>query len=142
MTLTTIAALDTSRRNRRYFELAYRVAEDSLHHKYKVGAVVVKGNRVLATAVNIVKTHTEQYKYQKLNLDRVARPSPNLHAEMRAVLRCEHTFSGDLAGASIYVVNIRVKTKTLGTSKPCPLCALKINSCSIIPYYLETTNGP
>lgn len=139
MSLTTIANLDTSPRNRRYFELAYRIAEDSEHPKYRVGACVVKGSRILATTTNIVKTHTEQYRYQKLNLDRIARPQPNLHAEMRAVIRCEHSFSGDLRGASIYVVNIRVKTKTLGTSKPCPLCELKLRSSGIKSFYIEDT---
>ncbi len=84
--------------NRRFMKLALRQAEYALDEgEVPIGAVIVCGGRVVASAHNLV---------QRL-LD------PTAHAEMQAITSACNTLGGKyLADCTLYV-----------TVEPCPMCA-------------------
>lgn len=77
------------------------------HWQHKVGAVIIKKNRIIGLGFNRMKTHPRSphdYKF--------------LHGEVDAILDCKRE---DLAGASIYVYREH-KNGDLALSKPCKSC--------------------
>lgn len=105
--------------------------------KYFVGAVVLdrKGNPVSIGFNSYTKTHP----YQKLLSDTVKMKGREmqfyLHAEINALIRCNcmpHT---------LIVARIGVDDKTLGLSKPCPLCQEAIKQFSLKKTYFTNDDG-
>ena len=79
-------------------------------YKYRVGAVITKGGRVLATGHNKVghASHIRCY--------------PSIHAEEHAIYSLlVHNRLRDLAGSTIFVCRIHASGK-LAMSKPCKKC--------------------
>jgi len=75
-------------------------------HRFKMGATIVRGNKILSKACNIMKTHPKfgsgQYN--------------NLHAEGHAIYKAIR--SGiDVSGTTIYVYR-----ENNNLAKPCPCC--------------------
>ena len=89
-------------------ELAKEEAEKS-NHKRKVGAVIVRGDRVLSKAHNLLKTHP------KFGSGWFSR----LHAEGHAIYKAVKK-GIDLRGATIYVYRMNSFGDAL--AKPCSCC--------------------
>ena len=90
-----------------------RIATKQAHNSsyyFKLGAVIVKGKRVLSTGYNRI-SHCQVNNFKN-----------SRHAEMDAILKLLHTKEGlsSLAGATLYVSRI-TKTGT-GLAKPCSKC--------------------
>ena len=98
--------IDLPRPLRRYYELARREAEKSDHPKYKLGCVLVKGKKVLATGRNDNKTHPKWGR----------NPWGYLHAETNALYKAE--INGvDVTGCDVYIYR-----KGYRLAKPCKSC--------------------
>ena len=107
------------------FKIACREARKSKHAKHKVGAVIVKGDRVLSCGFNSLRFSSI------IN-------QPTLHAEAHAILKLlkEHRLN-DLAGSSLYVTRF-TKGGNTGLSKPCKNCMELIKSVGVRKVYYST----
>jgi len=108
----------------KFFTVAKKMAEYGDHHTYRVGAALVKKNRVVGTGFNKYKTHP-------------ASPSPykHIHAEVAAVLS-----ASDATGADIYVFR-QTRNNTLGMSKPCKWCEAFLRTRNVRAVHYSTEEG-
>lgn len=95
-----------SARDMKFYELATMLAYDS-ECRFRMGAVITNGARIMALGTNKIKTHPVQKRYGSHVV--------SIHAEYAAILhaRC------DLTGSTLYIARF----KNL-ISKPCASCAL------------------
>lgn len=110
------------------FRIASKEALKSTFRKHRLGAVIVKGNRILAVGHNqlrpsaITKTDT-------------------LHAEAAAILKLlKERRLHDLAGASIYVTRF-TKSGRIGMALPCTSCQELIRSVGISTVHYTNDTG-
>jgi deoxycytidylate deaminase len=100
------------------FRAASKEAVKSPHQQHKLGAVIVKGQRILASG------------YNSLRPSRLLK-TPHLHAEAAAILKLlKERRLHDLLGAEIYVTRF-TRGGSVGCSKPCPTCHNLIQSVGI-----------
>lgn len=101
--------------------IAKRKANESTFQRAKIGAVITKGGRVLASACN-------QTRYSRLT----GKNWTSIHAEEQAIYRVLNAPNGlrKLAGSTLYVTRIK-KDGTTGLAKPCNKCQQLINSVGI-----------
>lgn len=97
-------------------------------NRYRHGAVIVDGSKVLATGFNQLKTHRKLASFTK---------HPYLHAETAAILRagldaCE--------GSDLYVVRID-RRGHLAESCPCETCQAVINEAGLRHVYYTNDSG-
>lgn len=110
------------------FRMASKQAVDSPFVQHRVGAVVVKNGRVLATGMNHLR-YTKEFKRS------------NVHAEEDAILKLLKARKlSSLSGADIYVTRF-TKGGKVGMAKPCCTCDALIRSVGIRNVYF-TTDGP
>jgi deoxycytidylate deaminase len=105
---------------KRFTRLAYKLAQHS-EHKYTLGAVIVKGSKILGTGFNKTKTHTKSNNHFHTQ-----------HAEMAAIINASPE---SIKGADIYVYR-GTKQKIMAMSKPCKCCEniLKLNGIKRVHY--------
>lgn len=110
------------------FRIARQEAAKSQHKQHKLGAVIVKGNRILSTGYNslrpskIIGTNT-------------------LHAEAAAVLKLlKENRLRDLVGADIFVSRF-TRGGAIGMALPCPACTRLLRSVGIRKCHYTTDNG-
>jgi deoxycytidylate deaminase len=75
-------------------------------HRFKLGAVIAKRNKILSKACNIMKTHPK-FGSGRYN---------NLHAEGHAIYKAIRS-GVDLSGTTMYVYR-----ENNNLAKPCPCC--------------------
>lgn len=124
----------TTRLNR-FFTLAKRESEKSEHTKARIGAVIVKGNYVVSSGYNMYKTHTTQFKHNRLT--NYEPPEPCLHAEIHALIKSGYH---DLTGAELFVYRER-KKGGLALSRPCRACQDAISKSGIRHVYFTMLDG-
>lgn len=110
----------------RYFDLAKKLSHKS-EHKFKLGAVIVKGNRVMGIGYNSTKTHPKAKTRFK-----------TLHAEHDALL---DTGLNDVKGATAYVYR-ETKDGCPACAKPCPACQEIFKTAGIKKVYYSVENYP
>lgn len=103
-------------------------AKKSKHKQHRVGAVVVKGGRILSYGHNQIRPSKEL-------------KTETIHAEEAAILQAIKT-SGitSLANSKLYVTRY-TKAGAVGLSKPCVRCMGLIRSCGIRKVYYSTDYG-
>lgn len=100
------------------FRLAKRKAQESPFQKHKLGAVIVKGGRVLSTGYNEIRYTRELRKH-------------SVHAEQAAILRLLKDRRVDaLVGSEIYVSRTTPGGR-VACAKPCVMCHDLIRSCGL-----------
>lgn len=87
------------------YDLALQVAKLS-QCRYRLGAVIVKGSRVLSVGCNVLKSHPVHREYPPHVI--------SIHAEHSAILKA----TTDVSGATVFVARLGGNK----TSKPCPFC--------------------
>lgn len=95
-----------------------RVAKKQAHKsrsRFKIGAVIAKGNKILAAAHNIMKTHPEFGSGKFMNL----------HAEGHVIYKAVRQ-GLDLSGSTIYIYR-----KNNNLAKPCKFCQALIKKYGI-----------
>lgn len=112
--------------------LAKKLAAKSKFHRARVGAVIVKGARVLATGFNRIGYS----KYLP------CRPYPeSIHAEQQAILSLlRDDRLSDLANSTIYISRI-LRNNSTGLARPCSVCSDLIRSVGIRRVVYTTVNG-
>ena len=102
-------------------ELAIRTAHLSDHPRFRLGAVIAKGSRVLSLGTNKEKKsprstnpHTNQHGW-------------TIHAELAAILPLSED---NLRGSTIYIARI-LKSGKRGCSRPCINCMRLIHEAKI-----------
>lgn len=105
----------------KHLKRAAIAANNSTFNRAKVGAIIVKGGRILSSGHNIIK-------YSK----KTGKSWPSIHAEEKVILALLKQPGGlkQLAGATIYVSRI-LKNGLTGCAKPCDNCARLIASVGI-----------
>ena len=108
--------------------IASKQAKKSLHKQHKLGAVIVKGSRILSTGFNSLRPS------QVIGTE-------TLHAEAAAVLKLlkERRLS-DLSGAEMYVTRF-TRGGRVGMSYPCDSCRRLLSSVGIRKVYYTTDEG-
>jgi deoxycytidylate deaminase len=88
-----------------FLRFASKVAALSDHHRFRLGAVVVKSGRVLSQGVNVTKKGPDTPPFRE-----------SIHAEVNAM-----RWASDLDGSTIYVARLNSSEK-LALAKPCEYC--------------------
>lgn len=107
-----------------YFRLARNVSKFS-DHRYKLGAVVTKGSRVISVGHNQTKTNPNA-------------PFNGLHAEIKAIKTAGRI---DFRGASIYVYRDK-SNGCIGNSRPCKYCMSIIKKLGFKYIYYSVDEFP
>lgn len=108
-----------------FLSLAKEASKKSDHHTHKLGAVIVRKNRVLGVGHNMMKTHPKSpHKFH------------STHAEFLAILNSGY----DVKGATIYVYRQHKNGKP-SMSRPCQCCLnfLIENGIKNVVYSFEGT---
>lgn len=110
------------------FRIASKEALKSTFKKHRLGAVIVKGNRILATG------------YNQLRPSHITR-TETLHAEAAAILKLlKEGRLHDLAGSDLYVTRL-TKRGVISMSRPCSACSDLIRSVGIARVFYTTDMG-
>lgn len=116
----TDPAIEESRHTR-WINLARKVAERSTFPEQKMGAVVIKSGRVIATGVNKAKSGIAKSRFYNKNQAH--------HAELDTL---DGIPDDVLSGAIIYVAGLSPNRCSLvWSSKPCPSCQALLRSRGI-----------
>ena len=100
-------------KNKRYIELAKRVAEQSNYGKFRHGAVLVKGSSVRSVSCNKHRHCSFGARFRK-----EGDGEATLHAELGAILGMDRSTTH---GSDVYVARINREGEAR-ISKPCPMC--------------------
>jgi pyrimidine deaminase RibD-like protein len=111
-----------------YFKLAKEISYQS-DHRVKVGAVIVNP-KPISIASNINKTHP-------VHANPYVSIRGSLHAECRAVIRC----NSNLNGSTIYVYR-ELKNGLPGLARPCNYCLTILKEYGIRVIYYSTSTYP
>src|SRR5690606_8466725 len=107
----------------------------SNHYKTKIGAVIVTGNHIVASACNKEKSHTRQYRYDRKTKYHGKRF--NLHAEINALIASGRV---DLSDAEIYIYREDLNGK-VANCRPCVSCTQALKDAGIKHIYYTNNNG-
>lgn len=110
-----------SNKDNRYLDIAKNLALSSTVNKYRHGAVIVKGGRVISTGINKMKNHPSVFDD---DVDLI-KSSAHVHAEIDAIKKVS-----DLRGAKIYIARVNKNGQT-GLSRPCDKCYKNITAAGI-----------
>lgn len=92
----------------RFLEIAIKIAESNEHYdKWRHGAIIVRGGRVLSVGQNKLKNSVQVYEESN--------PCVSVHAEVDAIKRCK-----DTRNATLYVA--RYAPSGAANSAPCHAC--------------------
>lgn len=110
------------------FHSAEREALKSKHKQHRVGAVIVKGGRILSTGFNKIRPSKEL-------------KTETIHAEEDAVLKVLRNGNHQaLVGAKIYVTRF-TRGGRIGLSKPCERCMALLTSVGMRSASFTTDYG-
>lgn len=114
-----------------FLQLAIDTAKSSPSKK-RVGAVLLKKNKVIATAVNLeAKSHPLQARFAK----RVGlAPKIYLHSEIAALIKAREDAD------TIVVARVNPQNK-LRNSCPCRICSLALEEFGVKNIYYSTDDG-
>lgn len=115
-------------RDEKFINLAIKISKQSAH-KFPIGAVITKGNKIISVGVNKNKTHPCQINYH-LN------KNGNIHAELDAIILCE----SDISNSVLYVARL-LKNGDFGIAKPCSSCMKIIGNYGIKKIIYTNYNG-
>lgn len=112
--------------NKRYFNIARKLSFKSDYEPQKVGAIIVKGNRILGYGFNKNKTSP-----------RSNNPFHTIHAELSAIL---NTQQENLLSCEIYVYR-ETKKGQLALSLPCKYCKKLLADVGIFIVHFTDSDG-
>lgn len=114
----------------KYFSLAKEISKHS-NYKVRVGAVIVKGNRILSVGHNQVRYKSRGLRFTKFK--------SSLHAERDAISKLDRKI---LKGSDIYVYREHNVTGSPMLSKPCEQCWWLIEEMKIRRVYYSISEKP
>ena len=105
---------DVSKKNRRYLQLAKKMAECSTYGNFRHGAVLVRSGAVINFGINSEKYSSIGAKYRPEE-----KGVSTYHAEIKAILNIPRS---QTKGAIMYVARASKGKKEERMSKPCKMC--------------------
>jgi deoxycytidylate deaminase len=99
-----------------FLALARQASLKSGHHTHKMGCVIAKGNKILGTGFNALKTHPKSPHAYK-----------SIHAEFMAATNAGY----EIEGATVYIFR-QQKNGTWSMAKPCPSCHKFLLECGVL----------
>ena len=124
-------------KDKRFFEIARLISHTSEYKRIKIGAVVVKKNKIISVGVNSYKTHPIQKKYNRFRFD-IEDTNHTLHAEIQALVNIP--YGTELNDLTIYIYRESRKGR-LAKSRPCPSCMKLIKDIGIKKICYTTDEG-
>ena len=118
-----------TKKQKRYVELAARVASQSTYGKIKHGAVLVKGGNVINAAFNKENFCSFGKRFRNPNAG-----TATLHAELGTVLGLDRSVT---RGCTVYVVRVNRRGE-YRMSKPCDMCEAALRHCGISKVFYST----
>lgn len=115
-----------SKRERKFLGLALAASSGSTYNRVKIGAVLVKSNRVISSAANLCTSHPLQKGYN-IRTGRKA-PQHNLHAEMHALVRAKLQYT---EGSELFIGRFD-RLGSLAMCRPCPACEAALKDRGIV----------
>lgn len=110
------------------FRIAEKEARKSTFKQHRLGAVIVKGGRILSAGYN-------QRRYSK-EIDK-----DTLHAEEAAIIKLlKNDRAHDLLGSELYVTRF-TPTFNIRLARPCDRCMEYIRSVGISRIHYSTNSG-
>ena len=100
------------------------------NYRFKIGAVVFKGNRILSSGHNEIRSSNIPNKHKLYN--------NSVHAEQAALLGTDWN---KLKGCSILVMKCSKTLKQLSNAKPCPMCMKVLEHVGIKDIYYSNEQG-
>lgn len=100
------------------------------NYRFKIGAVVFKGNRILSSGHNEIRSSNIPSKHKLYN--------NSVHAEQAALLGTDWN---KLKGCSILVMRCSKTKGNLSNAKPCPLCQKLLAHIGIRNIYYSNEMG-
>ena len=100
------------------------------NYRFKIGAVVFKGNRILSSGHNEIRSSNIPSKHKLYN--------NSVHAEQAALLGTDWN---KLKGCSILVMRCSKTKGNLSNAKPCPLCQKLLAHIGIRNIYYSNEIG-
>lgn len=126
---------------KRNFQKAKAASMLSDFPTYKLGAVMMLGNKVLAVGYNITKTHPIQKRYNiERGYDPDVKNNGQIHAEMMCLINTKY-LDVDWSRVSLYIYREH-KDHTTAIAKPCPACEKAIRERGINQVYFTTEEIP
>lgn len=110
----------------KFFKLAKSLSMGSEHLQHKLGALIVRKNRVVSFGWNKCRTHTKSNSRHSA-----------IHAELDAILRAKDV---DLSKCDIYLYR-QTKMGKLGNSRPCQFCQALLKKVQIKNAHYTTETG-
>ena len=113
----------------------------SSQSKKKVGSIIIKKNKLIASAVNLEdKTHPIQASYSKrasfIHNNRGLREKRYLHSEVNCLIRSKGK------GDTIVVARVGGRGgKELRCARPCPVCSLALKEYGFKHIHYSTDHG-
>lgn len=108
--------------------IAKKTAKKSLFKQHRLGAVIVKGSRVLSTGFN-QRRYTKELK------------QPTLHAEADAILKLlKQRNQTSLVGAELYVTRFTAGG-VVSMARPCESCMALIRAVGIKRIHYSNNSG-
>ncbi len=128
-------------RDKRFFNTAAQLAECSTYDKnnrYKIGCVVVYGNKVISTGFNKDKSAPLQKKYnEEKNVPDWT--NHKVHAEISAI---SNIIDLDINWNKVSIYTYRKRNdRPFGISRPCKACMKLIRDMGIRHVYYTTDEG-
>lgn len=110
----------------KFFDLARKLSKKSDHPKFKLGCVVVRGNKIVSIGFNQLKTHPKSVT-----------PYRQLHAELNAILDRDTEL---LRGCTVYTYREH-RDGTLAPSRPCQYCQAALAAVGIRQVFFTDEGG-
>lgn len=123
----------------RFLNLARSLALSSDFYRFKHGACIVKKGHVIATGINIYKSHPLQRQYNNYRSDIETDAPHYMHAEICALTKAIKQYP-DLSDAQIYIYRVSESGKP-AMSRPCAACIKAIADYGIKTIYYTTNAG-
>ena len=116
-------------RSKKFITLACQISKLS-NHRFRVGAVITKGRRVIGVGCNKIKTHPKQRNQYTGEM------GERIHAELSSIINAGRS----LRGCVIYIARIK-KNGDLAMARPCEFCMDHIEEAGIKKIVFSNESG-
>ena len=103
-----------------FINIAIKVSQLS-NHKFKIGAVISKGRRIISFGINKYKSHPKQIN------PHTKQQGTSIHAELDALIRAPYPL---INNSSIYIARLLRNGET-GYCRPCSSCIILLKQYGI-----------
>lgn len=130
--------------DKKMFERAALLAEDSNFRAFHLGCVIVYKHKIIGEGYNSTKTHPVQKHYNRRyrSFKKSIKPfQDSLHAEIAALQSIPYPVAQEVDWKKVKVYVVRVREKDFGLARPCPACMAALREMGVRNFYYSTEGG-